>query len=617
VPVLLHKAPLPVTLVLIAYPALSIFLVVVTLRIAFKPEQEHAPAFWCVLAAMTIMFVGDVAYLFADLLLIDVPERLLNLPYGLAYLGAGAAALHPSMRELTEPGRQVRMTASRGRIALVAIALVVPALLVLQDRDFNTADRVVLCFLILAMTTATVLRIVQALHVAEVSEARLAFQANHDSLTGLPNRRLMEHHLARTLTKAQVDDTHVALLYLDLDRFKLVNDTVGHSHGDGLLVEVAERLRANVRPTDLVTRIGGDEFMIVLADVVSVSHAHELANRLRACLQDPFVAQGMTFYVSASIGLAFASGDDPHATVEVLVRDADTAMYEAKDGGRDAVAVFDESMRTRITERVELEHDLHDALALGQLHLLYQPIVRLPWGKTVGMEALVRWTHPTHGVISPAKFIPMAEENGLISDIGNWVLEEAVSQFAAWSRHAPEMAGLYVSVNLSGAQLHDGQIVSRVRDVLAINGLDGASLCLELTESVVMEDPAAAAALLTDLRELGVQIAIDDFGSEYSSLAYLKRFPATMLKIDQSFISSLTHRDSADATLIATMVAMARALGITTIAEGVETAEQRGRLIELGCEAAQGYLYSRPVGPHRLPEVVTSLGAHGLHLVQS
>jgi len=281
------------------------------------------------------------------------------------------------------------------------------------------------------------------------------------------------------------------------------------------------------------------------------------------------------------------------------------------------VAVFDESMRTRVAERVELEHDLHDAVALNQLHLVYQPIVRLPLGTVVGMEVLVRWAHPVHGVISPVKFIPLAEESGLISEIGIWVLEEAVSQFAAWLRQAPEMAGLYLSVNLSGAQLHDDQIVHRVADVLTINGLEGSSLCLELTESVVMEDPAAAATILTAIRRLGVKIAIDDFGSEYSSLAYLKRFPATTLKIDQSFVKSLAMRDSPDATLIATIVAMARALGIATVAEGVETPAQAARLIELGCDAAQGYLYSRPVGAERLPEVVASLGTQRLRLVEA
>ena len=314
--------------------------------------------------------------------------------------------------------------------------------------------------LMLAMTAAAVARIVQALHTAERSEARLVYQAHHDSLTGLPNRRMMEEHLSAMLQTKRADQTQVALLYLDLDRFKLINDTLGHSQGDKLLVEVADRLRAHVRPSDLVTRIGGDEFMILLDHVVSVSQAVDLANRLRASLTTPFVVNGMTFYLSASIGLAFASGDHPYATAEALVRDADTAMYQAKDAGRDAVAVFDQSMRTRVEERLELERDLHFAVPMDQLHLVYQPIVRLPQGTVVGMEALVRWSHPTHGVIAPVKFIPLAEESGLISDIGDWALDEAVGQFATWRRHDPSLADLYMSVNLSGAQLHDDHVVT-------------------------------------------------------------------------------------------------------------------------------------------------------------
>jgi diguanylate cyclase (GGDEF)-like protein len=489
--------------------------------------------------------------------------------------------------------------------------------LTLQDLEFTPADRVAMFILILMLTAAAVLRIAQALHIAERSQARLAFQATHDGLTGLPNRRMMEQHLSGLLERTPVDDTHVALLFLDLDRFKLVNDTLGHRHGDDLLIRVAQRIQSNVRPTDLVTRIGGDEFIILLDHLVSISEAIDLANRVRFCLRAPFVLNGVKFYVSASIGLAFASGDDPHATAEALVRDADTAMYQAKDGGRDAVAVFDESMRNRVSERVALEHDLRNAVALQQLHLVYQPIVRLPKGPCVGMEALVRWTHPTQGVLSPLKFIPLAEETGLISEIGDWVLEEAVSQFAAWCRQSPEMADLYISVNVSSAQLRDDRIVDRVADVLAIYGVSGSSLCLELTESVAMQDPLAAAETLTELRQLGVSIAIDDFGADYSSLAYLKRFPATILKIDKSFINSLTHEDSSDASLVAAVVAMARALGISTIAEGVETSAQANRLLELNCDAVQGFLFSRPVGADILPDVVSSLRTRTLQLVRA
>jgi diguanylate cyclase (GGDEF)-like protein len=606
-----HHAPMTVRLVLTSYPAMSIFLVVVTVRIAFSPHQERVLSYWFLLCAMIAMFVGDTLYMFVDSDILAVPGRMLDLPYGFAFVATAVMALHPSMRALTEPDVQRPQAASPGRIVLVAIALLVPAIITLQHPFSTMRDRIVLFFVIVSLTAAAVMRIVQALHVAERSEARLAYQATHDSLTGLPNRRMMHQHLTRALQRAAVDDSHVALLFLDLDRFKLVNDTLGHTHGDELLVAVAQRLQMHVRPTDLVTRIGGDEFMIVLGELVSLSQALELANRLRFCLRSPFEVNGMEFYVSASIGLAFAAGDDPGADAEILVRDADTAMYQAKDAGRDAVAVFDESMRTRVSERVELENDLRHAVDLRQLHLVYQPIVRIPHGPIEGVEALVRWAHPTLGVIPPARFIPLAEESGLIVDIGNWVLEEAVHQLAAWRGVASSMDDLYVSVNLSAAQLHDDRLVELIRDALWRNGLDGSALCLELTESVVMQDPTVAAAVFSDLRNLNVRLSIDDFGTEYSSLAYLKRFPVTSLKIDKSFVDSIGDADSSDATLIAAVVAMAHALGVTTIAEGVETTSQSERLVELGCDAVQGYLFSRPVRAERLPYVVDSLWRQG------
>src|ERR1700722_15613382 len=521
------------------------------------------------------------------------------------------------MRALTEPAGNRPQASSPGRIVLVAIALLVPAVITLQHPSSSLQDRVALFVIIILLTVAAVLRIAQALHIAERSEANLAYQAMHDSLTGLPNRRMMHQHLTGMLQQASVDDPHVALLFLDLDRFKLVNDTLGHTHGDELLVAVAKRLNEHVRPSDLVTRIGGDEFMIVLGHVVSVSQALDMANRLRFSLRAPFVVNEMEFFVSASTGLAFASGDDPGASAEVLVRDADTAMYQAKDAGRDAVAVFDQSMRTKVSERVELEHDLRRAVELRQLHLVYQPIVRIPHGPIEGVEALVRWAHPTLGIIPPVRFVPLAEETGLIIGIGEWVLEEALRQLAAWRHQTTGFEDLYVAVNLSGVQLHDERLVERVREALSRHGIEGTALCLELTESVVMDKPSAAAAVLTALRSLDVKVAIDDFGTEYSSLAYLKRFPVTSLKIDKSFVDTLEDEDSSDATLIAAVVAMAHALGITTIAEGVETTSQAHRLMELGCDALQGYLYSRPVRAEGLPYVVNSLWKQSEDVLQA
>ena len=272
-------------------------------------------------------------------------------------------------------------------------------------------------------------------------------------------------------------------------------------------------------------------------------------------------------------------------------------------------------MRDEVSERVELERDLRSAVSLNQLHLVYQPIVALPRGPSVGMEALVRWAHPTRGVLPPAMFIPLAEESGMISEIGDWIAEEAISQLAAWCRYAPEMENVYVSVNLSATQLRDDGIVDRIADLLTLHGLPGSSLCLEVTESMAMQDPAASAAILGRLRRLGVGVALDDFGAEYSSLAYLKRLPVTILKIDKSFVGSLLSEDTADASLIAAVVAMARSLGITTVAEGVETSAQAHRLVRLGVDAVQGFLFSRPVTADKLLEVTASLGERRLTLV--
>lgn len=617
-PVLLEQGvPLTVKIVLTAYPSMSIFLVVVTLRIVFNPSGIRVPALRLCVGAMVLMFVGDALYMVADIGLVNLPPLVLDLPYALALLGAGATAIHPSMRELTETGPPRRETTSPGRTALVAAALLVSAVLAAQVREFTPADRIITSVIFIALATAVVLRIIQALRIAARSEALLAFQANHDDLTGLPNRRMLEDHLAGILKTGSVDDTQVALLFLDLDRFKMVNDALGHTRGDNLLVEVAQRLQSRVRPSDLVARIGGDEFVILLSHPITVSQAVDLANRLLQCLKEPIILDEIEFFVSGSIGLAFASGDDPHAVAEALIRDADTALYQAKEAGRDKVAMFDESMRDQVEERVELERDLHIAIQLEQFHLVYQPIVTLPRGPSVGMEALVRWSHPRRGVLSPAQFVPIAEDIGRIADIGNWVMAQAVSQLSVWRRQVPEMEEAYVAVNLSSVQLRDDGIVNRVADLLTVHGLPGSSLCLEVTESTAMQDPAASARILAKLRRLGVRIALDDFGAEYSSLAYLKRLPVTMLKIDKSFVDSLVEEDTADSSLIAAVVAMAGSLGITTVAEGVETSEQARRLLGLGVDAVQGFLYSRPVSADRVPQVAASLGERRLRLVTS
>ena len=602
-----HQTPLDVRLVLSCYPAASLFLVVVTLRIAFGPGQRRTPTYWLLLVAMAAMFVGDSLYMLAEIHVLHLAQQLLELPYGIAYLAGGAGALHPSMRMLTEPAGRTRQTARTGRIVLVVVSLSVPALLTLTSHGGSISDRLTTFAIILALTGTAVIRVAQSVHTAEQSESKISFQAMHDSLTGLPNRLMMQDHLNEVLARAAADGSDVGVLYVDLDQFKLVNDTIGHSRGDELLRQVARRLSDSVRPTDIVTRLGGDEFMIVLDRVASQSRALEVAERIRGCLRVPFDMGDADFEVTASIGLVFAPASGPRLLAEDLVRDADLAMYHAKDGGRDQVAIFDETMGTLLAERVAMEHELRHAVERGELHLLYQPVVWLPKGPVRSLEALIRWEHPTMGLVSPSKFIPVAEESGLILEIGSWVLSEALRQVAEWRRLLPAMAELSVAVNVSAAQLQDERLVEQVSLALACHGLSGNALCLELTESAVMHDPESAAVMLTALRALGVSLAIDDFGTEYSSLAYLKRFPFDVLKIDRSFVISLGEEDNADETLVAAIVAMAKAFGFTTIVEGVETVEQAAKVVELGCDSVQGYLYSRPVPGDKVVEVVSSL----------
>lgn len=599
--------PIALTLIIIAYPSLSILILVLAFWIVYSPEQERTASLWLLFISLACFFVGDVFYLFAEVGLLHLPADLIDLPYALSFLAAAATAAHPTMRKLTEPAKNHDDSWIGGRIVVVGIALIIPTILTLTNHSTSIADRLVLSSLMLCMTVAAIARITQALHSVKVSENRLRHQAYHDELTGLPNRRKMENYLEQTLEQTVLDGTHVALIYMDLDRFKLINDTLGHTRGDILLTKVAERLSANVRPSNLVARIGGDEFTVTLTHVISPSHALDLANRLLGCIRPPFIIDEIPFYLSASIGLAFASHGEKQLTVEELLRNADVAMHQAKDRGPDTAVLFDESMRTNLTERVELERSLYYAIALNQLRLEYQPIVQLPSHKTVGIEALARWLHPLHGEVPPSKFIPLAEEGDLINKIGDWALEEALGQLATWRRQFPEMADTYVSVNLSGVQLHSGNVVERVAELLKTYKLKGSSLCLELTESVLMKDPEFAATVLGDLRRLDVRVAIDDFGSEYSSLAYVRRLPATILKIDRAFIGNLENANSPDATLVAAITAMARALKISAVAEGVETAAQARHIAKLGCTTIQGFFYSRPVAAKILPQRIKEI----------
>ncbi|WP_121255704.1 putative bifunctional diguanylate cyclase/phosphodiesterase [Solirubrobacter pauli] len=416
---------------------------------------------------------------------------------------------------------------------------------------------------------------------------RLDHQAHHDALTALPNRTRFDAVLRRALVAGR----DVAVIFADLDNFKVINDSLGHRTGDELLVEVAQRLTAELRPDDVLARFGGDEFVLLLEDLDGIDEARRTADRLAAVLREPFLLAGHQRFLSASFGIAFGSGD-----AEALLRDADAAMYHAKAQGKARLEVFDESLRARALERLDIEAGLREAIAAGQLELHYQPEVRLADGALYGMAALLRWTHPVHGAISPATFIPIAEQSGLIVPIGEWVLKTACRQAADWRARGHDFV---IAVNLSPLQLSSPSLARVVDDALRDSGLPASALCLEITESAIMEDPEAARRVLRALTALGVRLAIDDFGVGYSSLSKLKHLlPVDVIKIDKSFVDGITD-GADDHAIVAAIVSLTHELGATAVAEGVETAEQAAALRALDCHVAQGYHFSRPLPAYR------------------
>ncbi len=428
-------------------------------------------------------------------------------------------------------------------------------------------------------------------HVLDISarkgvERELDHQAHHDPLTGLPNRSLFLHRL-RELIAAGGDD--VAVLFIDLDNFKVVNDSLGHGAGDVLLQVVAERMRRVLRPGDLLARFGGDEFAVTIA-AGGETAARRVADRLARALCAPIELDGRQRYVTASFGVRSARSEA--ADPEALLRDADAAMYRAKELGKARCEIFDASMRERAVERLDLEGALRHALVRDELRVVYQPQVEMASGRIVGAEALLRWAHPQRGLIGPATFIPIAEQTGLIVPIGAHVLNVACAQAAAWEReHARELS---ICVNVSPRQLADDSFAGIVEDALAATGLAPGLLCLEITESAVMADPAAATAVLERLKAIGVRLAIDDFGIGYSSLSQLKTLlPVDTIKIDKSFVDGVTG-DGEDHAIVDAVLRLAAGLGLAAIAEGVETSEQVHALLDLGCSLSQGYHFARP-----------------------
>jgi diguanylate cyclase (GGDEF)-like protein len=421
-------------------------------------------------------------------------------------------------------------------------------------------------------------------------EDELAHPAFHDSLTGLANQALfrdrVEHALARTARRP----SPLAVLFLDLDNFKTVNDSLGHTAGDELLIEVSDRLLSCLRDGDTAARLGGDEFALLIEDATVEHDVIVVAERVTACLRQPFVLAGKEVFVGASVGIAFA---ERGLDADQMLRNADLAMYTAKGLGKNRFEVFAPEMHTNVVDRLEVEAELRRALDRGERRLFYQPIVDLSTSHVTGVEALIRWQHPQRGLLGPDVFIPVAEDTGLIEPIGRWVITEACAQVQRWNAEPQRSTPVFVSVNVSPRQLRDPQIVDDVAASLAVTGAQPGWITLEITEGAMMQDTEVALGHLRALKALGVQLAVDDFGTGYSSLSYLQRFPIDVLKIDQSFVTGIDQGPE-ESALARAIVRLAQSLRLVAVAEGVENERQAELLRQLGCQRAQGYLYAHP-----------------------
>jgi diguanylate cyclase (GGDEF)-like protein len=569
-------------LISVCYPVMDVALVAVAVRLVGVVPLRR-PAYALLTAGLCSLLVADTIYGVLNSAGTFETGGFADLFWLGFYVLIGAAALQPSVVGPTQ-ARSSSSQISRSRLVMLClVTLAVPMIDLIWGRQ---ADKVLTAWTSMVMFVLVLGRLGGLMGVVMRSEQR----ARLDTLTGLANRLLFDEHVAKTVERG--GDGMISVLFVDLDDFKVVNDSIGHQAGDDLLIAVADRLRSCVRTEDLVARLSGDEFAVLIESAVDQHEAMGVVNRLQEKMRMPVVVGGREVFISASIGLVV----EPRSMVDrpqALLQAADVAMYRAKSKGKGRFEIFDHEMYKEQLELLDLKGDLAVALERGEFEVYYQPIVDMGDERIVSIEALIRWHHPHRGLITPDRFISLAEQTGLIVPIGRWVLREACQQLSRWQRQLPETAPSTVSVNLSARQLHDPDLVKDVLEALAVSGLDPCQLTLELTESMMIDEFERASRILEQLRASRVQIAIDDFGTGFSSLSYLRRLPVDIIKIDRSFIMEMRNSTTAEA-LVRMVIDLAKVLDLRTVAEGIEDGAQAEQLSTLLCDEGQGYFFARP-----------------------
>ena len=572
-------------------------------------DSDNSTVVWLASSAILSSLIGDVLWALHEAEVITTSLAVRNAPYVMALFAACATLLHPGIRNLTAQGSYHAARPMAGRLVVVISGLVVPiAVFALTDAQ-DTRDRIVRTVSVLFLSGVVLLRVVIAVRANAQLQSRLIESAQTDALTGLANRSLMLEHVDTALRTAWRDNRQPTVLFIDVDRFKNINDSLGHAAGDDVLIAVATRLRLILPTHCVVGRIAGDEFVVLDPQTNGPNESMVLADRVLESFHEPLALRQGDVFVSASIGV---STYRPSVTnsADDLLRHADTAMYRAKESGRNCVAIFDESMLASVTQRLAVETALYRALERRELRLVHQPIIDVGLGEVVGFEALMRWDRDDGSSISPAEFIPIAEETGTIVPIGAWALLEALTHLGEWIASGVCPRDATMAVNVSPRQLSDPNFVNLVSEALTRAHIPARQLWLEVTEGVMISQPDQALDALTKLCDLGVRLAIDDFGTGYSSLSLLQKFPIHCLKIDRSFISGVA--DNADArSLVRTIIAMCESMGLDIVAEGVESVRQLQVLGEMRCAKAQGYLISHPVPPESIASTVATINDLG------